>query len=357
MPGHDLIVVGASAGGVEALMELVAGLPLELPAAVCIVLHVPAASTSMLPQILNRAGLLPAAHARDGELLRHGHVYVAPPDSHLVVEPARLRLLAGPRENGHRPSVDVLFRTAAQAYGPRVVGVILSGTLDDGTAGLLAIKRRGGLAVVQQPADARYPGMPQSALEHVVVDYALPVAETGSVLARLAAEPAQQQIGRPSKDLDEEIRAAELDLARLNQETFPGDPSVYACPECHGALWELHDGELLRFRCRVGHAYTAESLLAGQASGVEAALWAALRALEEKASLSMRLAERATERGYGLAAERFEEEEQDARQRAAVIRDALLGNGATLPAAATVDAIANTPQDLGGLEPETNAPA
>jgi two-component system, chemotaxis family, protein-glutamate methylesterase/glutaminase len=355
MPGHDLIVVGASAGGVEALIELVAGLPPDLPAAVCVVLHVPAAGTSLLPQILSRAGRLPTAHARDGDLLRHGHVYVAPPDSHLVVEPARLRLVAGPRENGHRPSVDVLFRTAAQAYGSRVVGVVLSGTLDDGTAGLLAIKRRGGLAVVQQPADARYPGMPQSALEHVVVDYALPIVEVGATLARLVAEPVQERVGRPSKELDQEIRAAELDLARLNQADFPGDPSVFTCPECHGSLWELHDGELLRFRCRVGHAYTAESLLAGQSSALEAALWAALRALEEKASLSLRLAERATERGYGLAAERFEEQEHDARQRAAVIREALLVNGETLPGPATVDALANGPDALGTLTGEESA--
>jgi two-component system chemotaxis response regulator CheB len=342
MPGHDLIVVGASAGGVEALVELVAGLPPDLPAAVCIVLHVPAAGTSLLPQILSRAGSLPTGHARDGELLRHGHIYVAPPDSHLVIEPARMRLVAGPRENGHRPSVDVLFRTAAAAYGPRVVGVVLSGTLDDGTAGLLVIKRRGGVAVVQQPADARYPGMPQSALEHVVVDYALPVAEIGSALARLAVETVRQHTGPVSAELEEEIRAAELDLARLNQEDFPGEPSVYTCPECHGSLWELHDGELLRFRCRVGHAYTAESLLAGQASSLEAALWAALRALEEKASLSSRLAERATERGYGLAAERFEEQEQDARQRAAVIREALLVNDETIPGPTTIETVANS---------------
>jgi two-component system chemotaxis response regulator CheB len=355
MPGHDLIVVGASAGGVEALHALVAGLPSDLPAAVCVVLHVPAAGTSMLPQILGRAGRLPAQHARDGELLRHGHVYVAPPDSHLVVERARLRLMAGPRENGHRPSVDVLFRSAAQAYGPRVIGVVLSGTLDDGTAGLLAIKRRGGLAVVQQPADARYPGMPQSALEHVVVDHALPVTEIGPTLGRLAREAVRASVGAPSADLDEEIRAAELDLARLNQADFLGDPSVYTCPECHGSLWELHDGELLRFRCRVGHAYTAESLLAGQASALEAALWAALRALEEKASLASRLVKQSTDRGYGLAAERFEEQEQDARQRAAVIREALLVNDVSISGPATIDAAANGPDALGTLTPEESA--
>jgi two-component system chemotaxis response regulator CheB len=339
MPGHDLIVVGASAGGVEALAELVRGLPRNVPAAICIVLHLPADSTSLLPQILGRAGALPSAHARDGDLLRHAHIYVAPPDSHLVVGPGRLRLVAGPRENGHRPSIDVLFRTAAQVYGPRVIGVVLSGTLDDGTAGLLAIKRRGGLAIVQQPADARYPGMPQSALEHVVVDHVLPVRDIPATLSRLAREPAPAEMAAPSDELQEEIRAAALDLERLNRDAYPGAPSVYTCPECSGSLWEIRDGELLRYRCRVGHAYTAESLLAGQAGMVEAALWAALRALEEKASLASRLVKQANARGYQLAAVRFAEQEEDARQRAAVIRLALLVDDESIPGPATVETL------------------
>src|SRR5579883_1130219 len=319
MPGHDLIVVGASAGGVEALAELVRGLPRSIPAAVCIVLHLPADSTSLLPQILGRAGVLPTVHARDGELLRHGHVYVAPPDSHLVVEPGRLRLVAG----------------------PRVIGVVLSGTLDDGTAGLLAIKRRGGLAVVQQPADARYPGMPQSALEHVVVDQVLPVRDMPAMLTRLAREQVPEEVPAPSGELAEEIRAAELSMERLNRGDYPGAPSVYTCPECSGSLWELRDGELLRYRCRVGHAYTAESLLAGQAGMVEAALWAALRALEEKASLAARLVQQSNARGYQLAAVRFAEQEEDARQRAAVIRRALLVDDESLPSVATVETVTN----------------
>ncbi len=352
MAGHDLVVVGASAGGVEALAELVRGLPRNLPAAVCVVLHLPADSTRLLPQILSRAGALPAVHARDGELLRHGHVFVAPPDSHLVVEPGRLRLLAGPRENGHRPSIDVLFRTAAQAYGPRVVGVILSGTLDDGTAGLLAIKRRGGLAVVQQPADARYPGMPQSALEHVVVDEVLPVRDIPAALSRLAREPAPGEAAAPSAALQEEIRAAEVDLERLNRDAYPGAPSVYTCPECSGSLWELRDGELLRYRCRVGHAFTAESLLASQSGSVEAALWAALRALEEKASLASRMAEQATARGYQLTAVRFAEQEADARQRAAVIRRALLVDAESLPGPATVETLITEAAEAEGGAPD-----
>jgi len=340
MPGHDLIVVGASAGGVEGLVGLARGLPRNVPAAICVVLHLPADSTSLLPQILGRAGVLPTSHARDGELLRHGHIYVAPPDSHLVVEPGRLRLLAGPRENGHRPSIDVLFRTAAQVYGPRVVGVVLSGTLDDGTAGLLAIKRRDGVAIVQQPADARYPGMPQSALEHVVVDQVLPVRDIPATLGRLAREPVGD-VAPPSAELEEEIRAAEVDLGRLNRGEYPGAPSVYTCPECSGSLWEIHDGELLRYRCRVGHAYTVESLLAGQAGAVEAAPWAALRALEEKASLASRLVQQSTDRGYQLAAVRFAEQEADARERAAAIRRALLVDDENLPGPEAIETLTN----------------
>jgi two-component system, chemotaxis family, protein-glutamate methylesterase/glutaminase len=328
MAGHDIIVVGASAGGVEALVDLVRDLPPDLPAAVCVVLHVPAAGTSVLPQILSRAGPLRATHARDGEPLRHRRIYVAPPDQHLMLEPGRVRLFGGPRENGHRPAVDVLFRSAALTFGPRVVGVVLSGTLDDGTAGLLAIKRCGGVAVVQQPADARYSGMPESALQHVVVDHCVPVREIPAVLTRLAHEPAGPP-GNPSVEdrLQIELRSLDMDPALLNSDERPGEPAVYACPECHGTLWEVHDGDLMRYRCRVGHAYTAESLLAEQSHGLEAALWAALRALEEKASLASRLRQRAAEQGHMLVAERFEEQEQDARLRAEMVRQTLLNSG------------------------------
>ena len=328
MAGHDIIVVGASAGGVEALVELVRDLPPDLPAAVCVVLHLPAGGTSVLPQILGRAGPLRAAHARDGEPLHHRRIYVAPPDHHLMLEPGRVRLFGGPRENGHRPAVDVLFRSAALTFGPRVVGVVLSGTLDDGTAGLLAIKRCGGVAVVQQPADARYSGMPDSALQHVVVDHCVPVREMPAVLTRLAHEPAGPPPEPSSEDrLQIELRSLAMDPTLLNSDERPGEPAVYACPECHGTLWEVHDGDLMRYRCRVGHAFTAEWLLVEQSHHLEAALWMALRALEEKASLAARLRQRAAEQGHMLVAERFEEQEQDARLRAEMVRQTLLNSG------------------------------
>ena len=177
MSGHDMITIGASAGGVEALTELVRGLPVDLPASVFVSLHVPPHGTSMLPQILSRRGPLPAHHARDGEPIEPGRIYVAPPDLHLLIHQGVVRLSRGPRENGFRPAIDPLFRTAARWHGPRVVGVILSGTLDDGTAGLLAIKERGGFAVVQDPDDALFPGMPRNAMDVVHVDHVLPASE------------------------------------------------------------------------------------------------------------------------------------------------------------------------------------
>lgn len=189
MPGHDIIVIGASAGGVEALVILTGSLPRELAATVFIVLHVPAQSPSMLPEILNYAGRLKAVSATDNADIEYGHIYIAPPDFHLLVEREHMRVVHGPRENRHRPAIDPLFRSAAQAYGPRVIGVILTGSLNDGTGGLQAIKRCGGLAVVQAPQDARFPSMPTSAMEHVKVDYTLPLAQIGPLLERLSRVP------------------------------------------------------------------------------------------------------------------------------------------------------------------------
>ena len=193
MPGHDIIVVGASAGGVEALVKLVGQLPLRLPASLFLVLHIPPRSPSLLPGILSRPGPLAASHPEDGEEIRQGHIYIAPPDYHMLIELGYIKLSHGPKENLHRPAIDPLFRSAAYSYGPRVVGVILTGALDDGTAGLMAIKGRAGVAVVQDPADALYPGMPASALEHVQVDCCLPLAEIGAALVRLANQQAQEE--------------------------------------------------------------------------------------------------------------------------------------------------------------------
>jgi two-component system chemotaxis response regulator CheB len=344
MPGHDIIVVGTSAGGVEALMRLARDLPADLPAAVFVVLHVPASGTSMLPLILSRHGPLPATHAKDGEPIRHGHIYVAPPDEHLLIKNGTVQVVRGPRENCQRPAVDPLFRTAARGYGRRVVGVVLTGFLDDGTAGLAAVKRRGGVAIVQDPDDALFEGMPRSALENVAADYVLPLAQIAPILVRLAHEPVAEPDEPVPSEMDLESEIAELNMSALANDDRPGEPSVFTCPECHGTLWELRDGELVRYRCRVGHAYSADSLLAEQAEALEAAIWTAFRALKERAAMARRMADRARGHDHRQTAVRFESEAEDAEQRAALIQQVLLKERPAGPSAPiTTDAVANPP--------------
>jgi two-component system, chemotaxis family, protein-glutamate methylesterase/glutaminase len=330
MPGRDIIVIGASAGGVEALSQLAHRLPGDLPAAIFVVLHIPPHSPSLLPQILNRKGPLPALHPDDGEVIRPGRIYIAPPDQHLLLDVGHLRLTRGPRENGHRPAVDPLFRTAARSYGHRVVGVVLSGTLDDGTAGLAAIKQRGGATIVQDPEDALYPGMPRSAVETVAVDYCLPVSAIGERLVRVTREPLEVPKGNAmSNDMEFESQMAAFDMDAIEDEDRPGLPSVFACPDCGGTLWEINQGEVTRFRCRVGHAWTANGLLARQSEGVETALWTALRALEERAVLCNRLADRMQKRGLQISATRFEKQAAVSRRRALVLRQILVSEPTT----------------------------
>lgn len=339
MPGHDIIVIGASAGGVEALTHLVRDLPPELPAAIFIVLHIPAQSTSVMPQIINRAiarqhkgaSSLKASHPKDNEAIQNGRIYIAPPDHHLLVKDGYIRLARGPKENGHRPAVDPLFRTAATIYKQRVVGIVLSGTLDDGTAGLAAVKQCGGLAIVQDPDEALYSGMPRSAIENVEVDYILGVSAITRLLVELADKPVKQEGGiAVSNDMEVEADMAELEVGAMNNPIRPGQPSPYGCPDCGGVLWELGEGKLLRFRCRTGHAYSTGSLMASQSEALEEALWNALRALEEKAALATRLGTRARDRNQFFSATRFEEQAKIDHQRATLVRDLLLnsdGNG------------------------------
>ncbi|MHB8597769.1 MAG: chemotaxis protein CheB [Ktedonobacteraceae bacterium] len=225
MPEHDIIVIGASAGGVEALITLTATLPPNLQAAVFIVLHIPAQSPSMLPDILNRAGSLKVVSATDNAKIEYGHIYVAPPDFHLLVESEHIRVVSGPRENRHRPAIDPLFRSAASAYGSRVMGVILTGSLDDGTAGLQAIKRCGGLAIVQDPQDALFPSMPLSALANVQVDYTLPLAQIGPLLGNLSHESTSAEGAiAVDEDMKKELRLEQMDPALMytNERTAPG---------------------------------------------------------------------------------------------------------------------------------------
>jgi two-component system chemotaxis response regulator CheB len=317
MAGHDVIVIGASAGGVQALSDLVASLPADLPAAVLVVVHFPSHRGSVLPGILSRAGALPAKHPHQGETIEHGHIYVAPPDQHMLVEEApdgecgRIRLVRGPRQNMHRPSIDPLFRTAARVCGGRITGVILSGTLDDGTSGIRAVKKCGGLAVVQDPNDALYASMPLSAIENAKIDYVLPLSEIPATLARLAVQPAEEtRCNEPEALLDvmtdTEIEYEEQEASSLKEHGSNSHGTLLTCPECGGVLREIDDGRLIHYRCHVGHSFSVESLVEEQSSIVEKALWTAVRSLEERASLAQRMAKKARQSKRKLSASHFE---------------------------------------------------
>lgn len=324
---RDVVVVGASAGGVESLQAFLAELRPELPAAVLIVLHLPPGGTSMLPSILRRVSAIPVVAAGGDDHLRLGRVLVAPPDYHLMVLDEHATLSRGPRESGHRPAVDVLFRSAARACGPRVIGVMLSGALDDGTAGMLTIRRRGGLALAQDPNDAAYPGMPRSVIENVGADHIAPAADLGRLVSELAGSQEQIdpcQVTEDSAPLVEmEVEMAALDEEALSAEDRPGLPSGFSCPDCDGTLFAIEDGGLLRFRCRVGHAWSASALAVEQSQTVDRALWMAVRSLEERAALNRQLADRAEERGNILTRQRYVERATEAAQSAAVVRSLL----------------------------------
>jgi two-component system chemotaxis response regulator CheB len=312
-------------GGMEALRTLVAGLPADLPAAVCIVLHVGAYGIGLLPKILAEAGPLPALNARDRMELEHGHIYVAPPDQHLVIErPGLLRLSRGPKENRTRPAIDPLFRSAAVAYGSRAIGVVLTGWLDDGTAGLWAIKEQGGIAV-QHPDDAVAPDMPLNALKHVDVNYCVPLKEIPPLLSRLTQAPTEAKGTKPVPEkMELEVKVAIEDEALEGGIMDWGEPSVFACPECHGVLLQLKEGSHLRFRCHTGHAYSIESLLAEFGEKTEDALWNAIRAIEENILLLRRMASQLSGHGHKDEAQAMLKKAEDAHGRAELVRKAVL---------------------------------
>lgn len=321
---HDIIVVGTSAGGVGALQTLVGLLPADLPASVFIVLHIAAESPRLLADILNRTGELPCTYAKDEAVIEPGHVYLAPPDRHLLLERDRMILSRGPKENRHRPAIDTLFRSAAVAYGPRVAGVILTGNLTNGTAGLLAVKEAGGITIVQDPDDALYTGMPSNALKYVPVDYCLLLSEIPDKLVELARDPVPEEASEdPDKArieqaiIQDPIRRKE-DLAKI------GRLSSFSCPECGGTLFEIDGKSLLRYRCFVGHAYTAEVLKEALSDELERALWLALRTLENSIMLKQRMLQHAKEHQHAYTAEGVEEQVQEAREASEVIRQALL---------------------------------
>jgi two-component system chemotaxis response regulator CheB len=342
MAARDIIVVGASTGGVEALADLARGLPGGLPATVFVVCHFPPGGRSILPEILSRAGTMPASHAIDGEPFYPGHVYVAPPDRHLLLAPGgTVRLTREARENHFRPAVDPLFRSAARHYGPRVVGVILTGALYDGAAGLIAIRTAGGLGVVQDPRDALVAAMPQNATQLAGADFTVPLAGMAELLVKLvrdepvwqpegaAMNPEAAQAGGPDP-IEKAVRTVDETMDSQARDERRGQVAPFTCPECGGSLWQVDEPRLVQFRCHVGHAYNGEALLAEQTDALEAALWSAVRTFREKSVLGRQLANTERRKGDAAAAARFEEQAaQAARYAKLIVEHVLQGNGGT----------------------------
>lgn len=321
----DIIVIGTSSGGLEALRLIVSLLPENFPGSIFVVMHTSPSGPGFLGEILDRAGPLTARNAVDMEQIRPGRIYVAPPDHHLLVERSVVRVTRGPKENRHRPAVDPLFRSAAYAYGARVTGIVLTGNLDDGTAGLWAIKHRGGTAIVQDPREALYPSMPQSALNHVAVDYCLPLAEIPALLVRLASASVEKEAVHPaSKTMEIETRIALEDKAMEIGIMDLGELTPYTCPECHGTLSQLSEGGIPRFRCHTGHAFSLNSLLAEVTESIEDSLWSTLRGIEESIMLMRHLARHLNDTNHTHEAELFQRKADEAQQRADLIRRAVL---------------------------------
>jgi two-component system, chemotaxis family, protein-glutamate methylesterase/glutaminase len=327
MAKRNIVVIGASAGGFEAIKELTAALPRDVDASIFIVWHMSPDVTGVLPWVINRHKKILASNAIDNEPILSNRIYVAPADHHLLLEKDVIRVTKGPKENRFRPAVDPLFRSAAYVYGARVIGIVLSGALDDGTSGLWTIKNRGGIAIVQEPNDAEVPSMPQNALAAVNVDYRVPVAEMASLIVKLAAETVIE-----AKDIDMEeqkktgieVRIAMQDNALELGMLKLGEFTAYACPECHGVLSAIKDGDIIRYRCHTGHAYSVDSLLTSITENIEDSLWAAIRGVEESIILLNNLGDHYAEKNQPKLAAMYFKKANEAEGRAKIVRQAVL---------------------------------
>lgn len=329
MEKRNIVVIGASAGGFEAIKKLVASLPADLEAAIFIVWHMAPEVRGVLPYVLNRQKGLRAEHAVDGEPIVFNRIYVAPADRHLLVEKGFLRVARGPKENRFRPAVDPLFRSAAYSYESRVIGVVLSGALDDGTAGLWTIKSRGGLAIVQDPADAEVPSMPQNAAAAVEVNHSVPLSEMGPLLVTLTSQVAES----PKPVAMEETNKTKVEIGIAAQQNMPeeevlrlGTLTPYACPECHGVLSAIKDGNIIRYRCHTGHAYSADSLLTSITENIEDTLWNAIRGVEESIFLLNNLGDHYAEKNEPKLAAMYFKKAAEAESRAKILRQAVLSH-------------------------------
>jgi two-component system chemotaxis response regulator CheB len=334
MPQPKVVIIGASAGGLPPLTAIVERLPPGFPACVLVVMHTRSDSNGVLPLLLNRVSPLPVAFAEDHDVPADGRIYVARPDLHLLAVGNELRVLHGPRENGFRPAIDPLLRTAARAWGSRVIGVILSGALDDGTNGLSVVKAHGGTTIAQDPDEATIDSMPRSAIETVGVDYVLRTADIASLLVQLGGRSAKagEAMAR-SRELEPQLPSESTQVASM--EKMYGPPSALTCPECGGSLWEIVEGRALRYQCHTGHRFSPDTLDSEQRSAVDSALWTAVRVLEEHADLKMRMARRAAAGGLANMSSSFEAAARDAHAQAQQISRVLFGSGRQAPPAPT----------------------
>lgn len=324
MPTKDIVVIGASAGGIEALRTLVSSLPKDFPASLFIVQHTGPDSPGILDLILRRVSKLATMTPRDREQIQPGHIYVAPPDRHLLIQPGKICLSRGPKENRFRPAVDPLFRSAAQVYGPRVVGVILTGGLDDGTAGLWAIKQLGGTAIVQDPKEALFPSMPASAMRFVNVDYCVTLDEIAPLLVRLSSTQADEgAVHEMPENLDIEVKIAKQDPAIDQDVREIWEKSSYTCPECHGVLLQFKENGRDRYRCHTGHAFSADGLLGYLTESVEDSLWTTIRTIEESVMLMEHMSTHIEATNPEAAAE-FREKAKEAKRRSELVRKAVV---------------------------------
>lgn len=326
MTNRNIIVVGASAGGVTALLNLMKSIPAKFEGSMFVVLHVAPYSPNYLPEILSRVCSLKVVEPKDGEKIKSATVYIAPPDHHMLIEQGQVVITKGPKENRFRPSIDALFRSAAYVYGQQVIGVVLSGLLDDGTSGLWIIKRLGGICMIQDPEDAEFPSMPQSVLQYVEVDYSIPVSSMGQILQKLTEE----KMGKQSAVTDKELKLLKVEVAIATDDgAFEkgilemGVLTPFTCPECHGALVQLIEGKIIRFRCHTGHAYTVSSLLSEVSENVENTLWQAMRGLEEATMLLQKLADLYASNGHKDDAALFKNKAKTIAERALIIHDAV----------------------------------
>ena len=325
--GRDIIVIGGSAGAIEAIESLLQGVSADIPAALFIVIHSSLDAPGLLANIFAKRTDLNVRYAEDNEPIELGNIYIAPPDRHLLIKPGVCRVVRGPKENNFRPAVDPLFRSAAYTYGSRVIGVLLSGSLDDGAHGIFQIKREGGITIAQSPEDAQQPGMPLAAIQRVGVDHAVPAAEIGPLLDQLSQADGLQAQGPRSDQTD----VAEGSVSALRHPGLQTPSSPFICPDCGGALWEVKEGNLLRYRCHTGHGMTAETLFATQSAELEQALWTSVRLLEEQAELQKRMASQWHAAGNQWLRGRFEDNADDRESAADMIRNMLTGQTRVAP--------------------------